>query len=183
MQTFARHVDRLPPADRSAIREAVAQETWVAIESAGLLGWLPVRMNLDCTRAVATRIGSDRTHNFFRELLLATVDTPLLRGFVQAVLRVAVPDPSLYLPWVARGFELMFRDAGRWTVLEREPGWALLEIRGLPRECASDSIWLRSVASALSGLLDLTNIVGTVVLREVDVKTSTATYAIRWTPR
>lgn len=183
MQTFLRHIDRLEADDSRAIREAVSPETRIAIETAGLLGWLPIRMNLDATHAVAGRLGVDRTHRFFHDLLLATTETPLLRGFVQAVLRVAVSDPGLYLPWVARGFDLVFRDAGRWTVLEREPGWALLELRGLPKECVTDSVWLRSVASSLSGLLDLTNIVGTVVVREADVKTGAATFAARWTTK
>src|SRR5262245_34064570 len=108
MQTFARSVDRLPLEDRDVIRASVPAEHWAAIESAGLLGWVPLQLNLDCTRAVAARLEAERTHGFFRELLLATTETPLLRGFVQAVLRVAVPDPGSYLPWLSRGFELVF---------------------------------------------------------------------------
>ena len=104
MQTFAKHVDALPPSDRNAIRAAVPAGTWEAIESAGLLGWLPLGTNLVCTRAVAEQIGRDRTHRFFRSLLLDTSNTPLLRGLVQSVLRVAVRDPGLYLPWLSKGF-------------------------------------------------------------------------------
>jgi hypothetical protein len=74
----------------------------------------------------------------------------------------------------------MFRDAGRWRIVEREPGWALLEITGLPHECVTDAVWLRSVASALSGLHHLANMVGTVVLREVSVATRTASFAMRY---
>jgi hypothetical protein len=180
MQTFARHVDRLPAEDREAIRSAIPAATWTAIESAGLLGWLPVQMNIDCTRAVANRLGPERTHQFFRELVLAATDSPLLRGFVQAVLRVAVPDAGLYLPWVARGFELVFRDAGRWKVLEREIGWALLQLEELPRQSVTDLLWLKSVASSLCGLLDLANSVGTVAVHEVDIKLRRATFATKW---
>jgi hypothetical protein len=183
MQTFAKHVERLPAEDRTAIRDVVPPETWAAIESAGLLGWLPVSVNLECTRAVSTRLGPERTHQFFRELLLAAIDTPLLRGFVQAVLRVAVPDPGQYLPWLARGFELMFRDAGTWAVIEREPGWALLELKDLPRESVTDKVWINSVASSLAGLMDLTNIQGTVVVHEVDVKSGTVAFASKWTKK
>src|ERR1041384_5238137 len=104
MQTFAKHIERLPDEDRAAIRAAVPEDTWVAIDSAGLLAWLPLEMNLAVTRAVSVRLGPDRAQQFFRELVLAAIDTPLLRGFVQAVLRVAVPDAGQYLPWLARGF-------------------------------------------------------------------------------
>jgi hypothetical protein len=183
MQTFARHVESLPAEDVAAIRAAIPAETWAAIESAGLLAWLPLETNLACTRAVATRLGPERTNRFFRELLMAALDTPLLRGFVQGVLRVAVPDPSQYLPWLARGFELMFRDAGTWNVLERAPGWALLKLGDLPRESVTDSIWLKSVASSLLGLHEIVEIEGTVVVHEVDLKAHTVTYAARWTKK
>ena len=180
MQTFAKHVDRLPSDDRHWIRTTVSQDTWVAIDSAGLLGWIPVQTNLDITRAVAARLGAERTQTFFHDLLLATLETPLLRGFVQAVLRVAVQDPGLYLPWVARGYELVFRDTGRWAILERKPGWALLEIRDLPSECVSDTVWLKSVAASFTGLFDLTNLAGTFVLRDADMKTLSASFAMKW---
>jgi hypothetical protein len=183
MQTFAKHLESLPAEDRAAIRDAVPAETWTAIDSAGLLAWLPLGTNLACTRAVATRLGPERANRFFRDLLMAALDTPLLRGFVQAVLRVAVPDPGQYLPWLARGFELMFRSAGSWTVLEREPGWALLQLGDLPRESVTDSIWIKSVASSLLGLHDLMELDGTVVVREVDAKARTVTFALRWTKK
>jgi hypothetical protein len=180
MQTFAKAIDRLPAEDRDAIRAAVPAETWAAIDAAGLLAWLPLDTNLTCTRAVANRLGPERSHRFFRELLMAAIDTPLLRGFVQGVLRVAVADAGQYLPWLARGFELMFRNAGTWSVLEREPGWALLQLGGLPRESATDLIWIKSAAASLLGLQDFMGLDGTAVVHEVDVKARTVTYACRW---
>jgi hypothetical protein len=183
MQTFAKHLYGLPAEDRAAIGGAVRTEVWASIESAGLLAWLPLEANLMCTKAVAVRLGPDRANRFFRELTLAAIDTPLLRGFVQGVLRVVVADAGQYLPWLARGFELMFRDAGTWIVLEREPGWALLQLRDLPRESVTELLWIKSVASSLLGLHDLMSIEGTVVVHEVDVKARTVTYATKWTKK
>ncbi len=183
MQTFATHVDRLPAEDRSAIRAVIPEDTWAAIDAAGLLGWLPISVNLACTRAVSKRLGPQRTHEFFRTLLLGTAETPLLRGLVQGVLRVAVRDPGLYLPWISKGFELMFRDAGRWTVGDRGEGFAVTEVRDLPVECVSDDLWIQSVASSLCALLDLTRLKGTVVVREVDTKARRVEYAWRALPR
>lgn len=183
MQTFASHVDALPRADRDVIRASVLAETWQAIESASLLGWLPMTTNLECTRAVAQRLGPEGTHRFFRTLLLDTFNTPLLRGLVQSVLRVAVQDPGLYLPWISKGFELMFRDVGRWTVAERGPGSAILEVRGLPAECQDDPVWLTSVASALCALLDLTELDGNITVRSADNDAGAVTFRARWKSR
>ena len=58
-----------------------------------------------------TQLGKERAHVFYRKLLLGAADTPLLRGLVQSVPCVAVRDPGLYLPWVSKGFELMFRES------------------------------------------------------------------------
>jgi hypothetical protein len=177
MQLFAAHVDRLSAADCAAIRGAIPEETWEAIERAGLLGWLPIDVNLACTRAVAERLGPKKTDEFFRTLLLNTAQSPLLSGLIQSVLRIAVQDPGLYLPWISKGFELMFRDAGRWTVLERTPAFSLVEVRGLPEACLADAIWIQSVVSALSALLDVARLEGSVKLREVDASASRVVYS------
>ena len=183
MQTFASHVDRLPRADRDSVRAAVPPGTWESIESAGLLGWLPLSTNIACTRAVAGSLGPEGTHRFFHGLLLDTSESPLLSGLVRSVLRVAVRDPGLYLPWVSKGFELMFRDAGRWVVSERAPGTAVLEVRGLPPEALVDSIWPDSVASSFSALLDLVQLKGSASVRSIDVDEGTITLRVRWNER
>jgi hypothetical protein len=183
MQTFAREIERLPPRDRDAIRKTVPEETWASIESAGLLGWLPLSVNLSITRAVSSALGRERAHVFFRQLLLGAAHTPLLRGLVQSVLRVAVRDPGLYLPWISKGFELMFRDSGRWTVLERDLGSASIEVKGLPAACFADRLWVESVASSLCALLDLAQLTGDVALSEVDERTGRVVFRGTWTPR
>ncbi|HVU05531.1 MAG TPA: hypothetical protein VHE30_27475 [Polyangiaceae bacterium] len=180
MQTFAAHVEALPRADRDAIRAVIPEETWTEIERAGLLGWLPLEVNLRCTRAVAAQLGKERTHVFFRKLLFDTSNTPLLRGLVQSVLRVAVRDPGLYLPWISKGFELMFRDAGRWTVTDRGIGTAKMEVTGVPAECLTDLVWPESVASALCALLDLIQYEGSCVVDHVDPESFTVVFRSTW---
>ena len=77
----------------------------------------------------------------------------------------------------------MFRDTGRWTVVERAPGIAVMEVRGLPSECVADPFWPESVASALCALLDITELEGTVNIRSVDVQTGALSFNGRWKPR
>jgi hypothetical protein len=183
MHTFLEHVRRLPGEDQSAILEGIPEGVHDAVRQAGILGWVPFDMNLACTRVVAKRLGEERTHLFFRRLLLDTSETPLLRGLVQSVLRVAVRDPGLYLPWISRGFELMFRDCGRFVVLDRESGVARMEARGLPPGSLVDDVWPKSVASACCALLDIVHLEGECVLETVDVEAGTATFRSTWLPR
>jgi hypothetical protein len=183
MQTFLQHVDRLPDADRKGVLEKIPEHVPSAVRDAGLLGWLPIELNLICTRAVDERLGVERTHQFFRRLLLDTSDTPLLRGLVQSVLRVAVRDPGLYLPWISKGFELMFRDSGRFTIAERGVGTARIEMTGVPPECLVDDVWPRSVASALCALLDLTELEGACILEQINAEGGSMTVRITWKAR
>jgi hypothetical protein len=145
-----------------------------------MLGWLPGDANLACTRAVAETLGPDGTHSFFRSLLTRTFQAPLLRGVVEGALRFGFRDLALYIPWVSKGFELLFQGCGRWAVVERGVGTALIEIRGLPREYASDPYWLKSAASAGSALFDLVRTPGTSVIEEVDVGAGRATFRMTW---
>jgi hypothetical protein len=183
MQTFVAHIARLPPADRSAVLAVVPAEIWTAIEKAGLLGWLPFEMNRVCTRAVGERLGPERTNDFFRQLLLGTADGPLLRGLVQSVLRVTVRDPGLYLPWLPKGWAVMFRDAGHMSVGERDAGSALVSIDGLPAECVSDEIWIQSVASSLAALGELAGVESSVRVKSVDAASRSVNFALRWALR
>ena len=180
MQTFAAYIDQLPPAERYAIREAVPAETWTSIERTSPLGWLPAATNLVCTHAVAARLGSRGTHEFFANLMLSSFDTALLRGLVTAVVRLAGRDFAQYLNWVSKGFGLMFRDCGDWKVIERGEGSASLEVRGLPLDFAKDRVWLESTASGLGALYDLVGIQGAVVIRETDPARGRAVYRLRW---
>jgi hypothetical protein len=178
MQTFVSHIERLPPAEAAAVTRAIRELVLRQIDAAGPLGWLPLSVNLECTRAVADTLGRERTHLFFRSLLAGTLETPLLRGLVVGVLRVAVKDPALYIPWVSRGFEIMFRDVGKLNVEERRPKALFTELSGLPAECVEERFWLESVASACCALSDLVGLQGIVTLDAVDAEARRAVF--RW---
>lgn len=180
MQTFAAYIGELPAAERDAIREAVPAHTWASIERTNPLGWLPAATNLTCTHAVAARLGTRGTHEFFSNLMLSSFDTMLMRGLVTAVVRVAGRDLSQYLNWVSKGFGLIYRDCGDWAVIERGEGSASLEVRGLPPDFANDRVWLESTGSALDALFSLVGVRGTVVLRETDLGAGRAVYRLRW---
>jgi hypothetical protein len=180
MQTFAAFIGELPAAERYAIREAVPTDIWADIERTNPLGWLPAATNLMCTHAVAARLGTRGTHEFFANLMLSSFDTTLMRGLVTAVVRIAGRDLSQYLNWVSKGFGLLYRDCGDWAVIERGEGSASLEVRGLPPDFAKDRVWLESTASALGALFTLVGVQGAVVLRETDLAAGRAVYRLRW---
>jgi hypothetical protein len=180
MQTFLAHVDRLRPLQRDEIYALVGNDAIGSIRSAGPLGWLPVQINLKLTRAVAETLGSRDAHEFFCGLMLKTFDSVLLRGLVQAVLRIAGRDLNAYLGWVSKSFGMMFRQCGDWTVRDQDTGAATIQVVGLPVELVEDRIWLTSVASSLSALFRLAELEGAAILREVVPPEGRASYRLRW---
>jgi hypothetical protein len=180
MKTMVEHVERLPSPDRARIGELVPETLWQDVADTGNFAWLAFDLNLGLTRAIAQALGAHRTHDFFVELMLATFKSPLLKSLVDAVLRLKGNDPTVMLPWVSKGFDLMFKDAGTWHVLEGEPGVGYLEVRGLPMAVHSDRIWLDSVASSLSALFTVASVRGVTTIRDVDAERGRATFRLRW---
>lgn len=179
MKTFLEAVDRLPDSDSEQVR--AREPKWVKeVEKAGIISWLPLESNLALTRAVAHVLGPKRTHEFFEQLGFESFQTPLLKGLVRSVVAMVGHDPGRYMEWMQKGFSLIFRDAGTWRVVEREPTLATLEVRALPDACFEDDIWLDSVASSLNALFRLAKCDGSVNVRVRDRRRGHAVMRAVW---
>jgi len=180
MQTFLEVVDRLEAADCAAIRAAIPGAMLQAIHDHTSASWLPIEVNLEVTRIVAERLGPERAHNFFCDLLLAGFETPLLGSFAKGALRLAGTNPGFALKWVPKGFSLVFRNTGEWSTSDITATTGRLAVDGLPTIMASERLWLDSVASSLQALFKLTNKGGEIRVAEVDVSGGRATFRANW---
>jgi hypothetical protein len=183
MQAFIARIGRLPEEDRSAVCVAIWSETLDAISEAPILGWLPAELNLECTRAVAAHLGRRRANAFFRDLVLGATDTPLLHGLVRSALRVSSADPGMYLPWIIKGWELVFRDCGKMSLKRRGSDGIVGELAGVPPVLLEDRQWIDSVSSSVGALGDLVDCDAEVYASEVDQKARVARFVGSWTRR
>lgn len=183
MQTFLDMVERLPAEEARAIRTTIGEDVWHEVRQAGALSWLPIRLNLVATHAVATNLDSRRTHEFFRSFMLSSFETPLLNGLISAVTRVAGPNPARYLEWVSKGFNVLFKNCGTWRVVERDDaGFATIEVAGLPPAYSTDRTWLTTVSSALHALFAVAHCEGAVTIRDTHEGEGRVAFRLRWTP-
>jgi len=180
MKGLVEQVKRLPASDRARIEGVIPEAVFREIEETSTFAWLPFEVNLRVTRAVAESLGPRRAHEFFLDLMKASFEGPLLKSLVDAVLRLRGNDPTVMLQWVSKGFELMFKDAGTWSVVDRGEGAASLEVTGLPQEARSDRIWLESVSSSLTALFGLADVRGVTTIREIDEARSAVVFRLRW---
>lgn len=156
LQLLLTHIDRLPEADRKAVRARIHPGDVVEIQSAGPLDWIPMRLSTDLARAVTEVLGRERTRAFFREQFAVTLSNAVLGSLVGAISRHLSSDPRAGIRWLPRGHDLLFRGVGRMviTMSDDEPE-AILSLVDLPPELAGDRVWLDRYAWSLASLQTL----------------------------
>lgn len=176
-----RSVARLPEAP--IVRDAIGPEALEEIAaSRSFFAWLPVEHNLVATRAVANTLGSRRTHEFFVALQLQSLRMPSF-SWVSRLVPLLIGDPASGLRWVAKGYDIMFRDAGTWEVVDAQQGSAFMHMVDVPQMMLEDSVWLASVASALHAIFQMAEVEGAVTLAATSPRQGSARFRFLWTAR
>jgi len=181
----ARHMKSLLAALGEVAEVAAAELDPVqraAIEEASGLEWLPFEANLTLTRAIYHRLGEAEAGAFFRRHTVAALGGPLLRGIVDAAVRLFGLDPGSWARWVPRGWEQVFRRVGTWSVATIPAGEARLALEDLPASALLDGCWPGSVASSLGALCDLARCQGGARLT-VDAAHRRLEFQLRWQPK
>jgi len=181
----ARHLKLvLAAADRTAqaqaIRARVGPEVARAVEEATGTDWLPVAHDVALAGALEAVLGPEGLAGFNRLMMQDSLRGPLLRALVEMATHFLGLDAGAWAGWIPRGWGLMFKHCGRWSVVRRGSGEVVMTLTGLPPICAADAVWPVSVASALSAVLPAVGTVGTVSLESVDPAGGTAVYVMRW---
>jgi hypothetical protein len=180
MKGLLEAIERLAPDESERVRALVPDALVRSVADATSIDWLPLETNLVVTRALHRGLGDARFYRFFRDQLVDSFSGPLLRVIVDAALRVFRVDATSFTSWVGRGWGLIFRDCGAWTVEGAGPGMARLRIESLPAACVDDEVWLRSVAHSLDAFWVLARTQGECSYAGRDVARAAATYELRW---
>jgi hypothetical protein len=180
MKSLLEAIGKLAPEESERVRALLPEPLAREVADATSVDWLPLEANLVVTRAVHDGVGPARFYRFFRDQLVEAFSGPLLRVVVEAALRVFRVDATSFSSWVGRGWGLVFRDCGAWTVERAGPGAARLRIEALPAACVEDEVWLRSVGHSLDAFWVLARTQGEVAYAGRDVARRVATYELRW---
>jgi len=183
-QVRARHLKSLVAAiDRttaaSLVRSRIEPAVLAATEGASSIDWLPFELDLAITRAVYLA-GPTQADAFFRAHTGDSFSGPLLQGIVGAGVRLFGLDPGSWARWVPRGWSLVFRDAGQWSISASKESECHLALLDLPPMAVEDSFWIRSVARSLDSLCDLAKCTGGVEVVTVDPVSRRAELLLHW---
>jgi hypothetical protein len=183
MQGVLADLSRLPEPDRQAILAAIPPATLEAIRTGSLLGWVPFRCDVEVSRAIAEHLGPSRAHDFFRGQILGAMETNLLAGLVQGAMRLAGANPRLYLPFLVKGYDILFANCGRFSARYEPPNSAVIDLRGLPPEAMEDEHWIGSLASSFCGMSENIGFEARVVISQLNVKDRAVTFIGTWHAR
>jgi hypothetical protein len=180
MKSMLAATGRLPGGGGAAARALVRPALLEQIEQSSGVDWLPIESNLVVTRALHEVLAPAAFHLFFRDHLLESFQGPLLKTMVDTAVRIFGIDPASWARWVPKGWPLVFKDGGTWTVDRVEPGHVAFRLEALPDACIRDRVWLSSVASSLSAIIELAKAKGGFDLTDVDPVARRASFAMRW---
>jgi hypothetical protein len=163
-----------------AVLEQLGRGRIALIEKAHGLDWLPIEVDLATTRAAHAALGADGAHALWSAMMSRALGGPLFAPIARAGLALLARDAATWSDLVGKGWTLAFRQCGRWSTAARGPRELDMRLEDLPPECARDTIWLTSVASALSSVHAYLGVDGAVVFTGHGVESRSATFHSVW---
>lgn len=115
-----RHVRRLAAVNRDAILGEIGEDSLKQIGTAGILSWLPAEHHARIFDAVRSVLGQPGAVSFWRDVMSANLDQPLLRPLVQGGVRLFGANPSSVIRMSPRAWSLVARDCGTHLVSRGE---------------------------------------------------------------
>jgi hypothetical protein len=150
------------------------------IEVAHGFDWLPIELDLATTQAAHAALGADGAHTLWATMMGEALSGPLFAPLARAGLLLMGREATTWSELVRKGWGLVFSRCGRWVMTPVGPRALSMRLEDLPPECASDAVWLTSVASALSGVHAFLGVDGSVVLTELQVESRAAAFHSVW---
>ena len=179
MRVFWDAIERLPQADALAIRSAIRPEHLEPVVRGIAPPWVPATWNVDWVRAVAKQLDSERFGQFFRAMTRRDFETSVFKSFVAGTVRLSGMNVGIVIKRIPTGFSLMWRDVGDVEVHGLRGMGCELTMTSVAPELI-DQHWLDSFRFGVVGIFDVLERPASVVLRDLDVRGRTATFALDW---
>lgn len=181
LQFILRQCRNMPDGAGERILARIPPAIVARIQEASLADWLPFSLHQILQDAKNAEVGEERAAEVTRMLVLVTLGTPLLGGFLSHVLQVLGADPRPAFQWAPRGYGMIFRDCGHLeTTVHPTRRLATIRLLDMPPEVAASRSFVSSVGHALSTIYPITGFEGTSTLTSWDPARGAATFELTW---
>src|SRR5512138_304495 len=106
MKSRLEAIRKLPARDAERVLARIPAELQRRVADAASIDWIDMGIDLDVTRAIYLGLGQAGFEGFFRNAQAEAFSGPLLKVFVDAVLRVFRLDAASFAGWVGKGWPL-----------------------------------------------------------------------------
>ena len=167
LETLARAAD---------VRAAMAPADLALIDDVSRLAWLPVRVDVALTEAVARVCGVEAMRQWSQVSIRRSFAKPLLQPLIAGAMQVFGLSPSAFYRVVARGWSNVYRGCGELTVVDVTSDGCGILWQGVPVEVTPN--YLEGVAATLLAILEVTQVKGAVAIER---EGSACRFVVTWT--
>ncbi len=175
-------MDDFEPGLEARVRQALPAWVRDAIDGAAATNWLPIATTRHLIDTVFTILGPERAPNLWRHFALHNfVRTPLLRTFIESMLRLAGLSPHTFIARIVRAWDTTYRDFGRLTLEPvQRPRHMVLTLRDLPSAFMDEHNYFAAIGGALAGFIAIAGVDPACPSPAVDPSTRTVRYEFEW---
>lgn len=174
-----RRIDEFQPGTGRRLRAKVPPLSLEALQRAGRFEWISLRNGREFSAAALAVLGDEGFARFFRWMLPAQLDRPMIRGIIKASVAVFGLTPHTFMRAAASFWRLAFLEMGTARLEDSTPRTLTFVLEDLPDDAFVEDAFLRSIAASFAGFFDLCKVDGTSDLK-VDRTARSARFAMRW---
>lgn len=171
-----RGIGLLGPMKAEAIREALGRDVVEQVEDAIRIGRLPTAVDQRIFRAIFQHAGAEGVAKVIDHTIRTHLDQPLFRPMLLGVTHVYGLEPKPALAILCKGFNLVHRDNGTLSFVDR-PGELGLELTGAEPSTVADRSYMLAYAGAFQTALRVAAPSGRVTVVDIDPDRGFARFA------
>jgi hypothetical protein len=139
------------------------------------VAWAPLSYHIALIDSSYKYLDLAAFRKYHRDITLAYLDLPLLKGLLEACIRLFGLKPRFILRWAPRAWGVLFRNSGR---LEYDPSSDEVEtrlwLRDFPRKEISSGTFPLALAAAMEAAFSVTKTTGTVTVASTNLASGDA---------
>jgi|SRR5688572_32348696 len=174
-----RRIDDFKPGAGAKLRAEIPPVALESLMRTGRLEWISIRHGREFSAAAYEVLGDAEGDAFFRWMLPAQLDRPVLRGIVRASRAVFGLSPMMLLRATASGWGLAFLEVAQPRIEIVAPQHAILVLDDVCDDALIERAFLRSFGAAFEGFFDVSRVPGRVATT-VDNAAKIARYEFVW---
>jgi hypothetical protein len=180
-QMLLRSIERLPAADRDAVRALAGRATLAEVDAVLPVAWHPMALHMRLSDAARDVVGPERNVALWSDTMAASFERPLLKGFVQMSTSLFGLTPPSLLRQGDRIYGQLTRDLGALRFDADASGSSgEVTLRGFPADRFRFVCYVEGLQGCIAACFPLAGGRGEVAVADQDEGRGDVRYRLRW---